>query len=84
MMQLSVEGMPSHFDCDTEIDAMPSAFDVANEVYGKSMFNISCICLQPQIQVPYTDFSDNFAMVEDDDDSYFVTGKIILHTIVKI
>jgi len=49
MMQLSVEGMPSHFDCDTEIDAMPSAFDVANEVYGKSMFNISCICLQPQI-----------------------------------
>jgi len=49
MMQLSVEGMPSHFDCDIEVDAMPSVYDVANEVYGKTMFNISCICLQPQI-----------------------------------
>ncbi|KAF0769392.1 Myb DNA-bind 5 domain-containing protein [Aphis craccivora] len=57
MMQLSVEGMPSHFDCDIEFDFMSSVQDVANEVY------------------------DNFAMIEDDD---FVTGKIMLHTIVTI
>jgi len=82
MMQLSVEGMPSNFDCDSEIDTIPSsAYNYVDEVNGKIILIISCIFLQPKNNIcTYTDFSDDFAMIDDDDgDSYIVTGKIRLH-----
>jgi len=50
MMQLSVEGMPSTFDCDGEIDAMPfSDYNYDDEVDGKIILIMSCIFLQPQM-----------------------------------
>jgi len=50
MMQLSVEGMPSTFDCDGEIDAMPpSSYNYDDEVDGKIILIMSCIFLQPQM-----------------------------------
>lgn len=35
MIQLSIEGMPSQFDGDCEVDAMPPVHDDPNEVDGK-------------------------------------------------
>lgn len=49
MIQLSIEGMPSQFDCDGEVDAMPPVHDDANEVDGKIIISLSCFCIQPQI-----------------------------------
>lgn len=51
MMLLSIEGMPSHFDCDDKVDAMPSVYEDedTNEVDGKITLNLSCIWLLPQI-----------------------------------
>jgi len=50
MMQLSVKGMPSTFDCDGEIDAMPSSsYNYDDEVDGKIILIMSCIFLQPQM-----------------------------------
>lgn len=48
MMKLSVEGMPSTFDCDGEIDDMPSsAYNYVDEVDGKIILIMSCIFIQP-------------------------------------
>jgi len=49
MIQLSIEAMPSQFDRDCEVDAMPPVHEEPNEVDGKIILNLSCICLQPQI-----------------------------------
>jgi hypothetical protein len=49
MMQLSVESMPSQFDCDSEIDAMPLTYNYAIKVDGNMILIMSCICLQQQI-----------------------------------
>lgn len=50
MMQLSIEGMPSSFDCDGNVDAMPSVYEDedANAVDRKITLSMSCICLLPQ------------------------------------
>jgi len=48
MMQLSIEGMPSQFDCDGEIDDMPLTYNYAIEVDGNIILIMSCICFQPQ------------------------------------
>jgi len=80
MIQLSIEGMPSQFDGDCEVDAMPPVHEDPNEVDGKIILSLSCICIQPQNIY----FSDNFVMFDDDnnDNSCFVTGKVMLHTYI--
>jgi hypothetical protein len=48
MIQLSIEGMPSQFDGDCEVDAMPPVYeDLPNKVDGKIISSLSCICLKP-------------------------------------
>jgi len=49
MIQLSIEGMPSQFDGDCEVDTMPPVHEDPNEVDGKIILSLSCICIQPQI-----------------------------------
>jgi len=47
MIQLSIEGMPSQFDGDCEVDAMLSVHEDPNEVDCKIILSLSCICLHP-------------------------------------
>lgn len=88
MIQLSVEGLPSEFDCDMEFNTTDSRTGKFKSFFctDELLCSISPYCILSLVGTfvlcTCTDFSDDILLnceALEDDEPYYVTGKIIAH-----